>query len=95
MLDSSPKATPIPGADRVCRMPSRLQQITQLIKRMLTVVAALDTAEAITLGDKRRILSAQPNAIHRENTGITAQVLDYPQAQKDVRQSSRTERLAS
>jgi len=59
MFYSSPKAMPVPGADKIYRAPSRLQRIKHLVKRMLAVVAALDSAEAMTLPGKRRILSAQ------------------------------------
>jgi len=72
----------------------RLQRIKHLVKRMLAVVAALDSAEAITSRDKSRILSAQLNAIHQETAGATGQILDYPQRQSKVRSGSRTERLA-
>jgi len=52
MSNPLPKAIPV---------PSRLERIVGLVQRMLTVVAALDSTEAITLRDKRRILSAQLN----------------------------------
>ncbi|GMQ84031.1 MAG: hypothetical protein BMS9Abin06_0781 [Gammaproteobacteria bacterium] len=86
MSNSLPKAI---------RAPSRLERIVRLVKRMLAVAAALDSAEAMTLRDKRRILSAQLNAIHQETTGVAGQILDYPQRQNKVQQDSRTERLAS
>ncbi len=86
MSNPLPKAIPV---------PSRLKRIVRLIKRMLTVVAALDSTEAMTLRDKRRILSAQLNAIHQETPGVASQILDYPQRQNKVRQGLRAERLAS
>ncbi len=91
----SPKAMPIPGSDRIYRAPSSLRKITQLVKRMLAIVAALDSVEAMTLRDKRRILSAQSNAVHNESNGIAGQVLNYPRPQNKVQPDSQTERLAS
>jgi hypothetical protein len=61
---------------------------------MLAVVAALDSAEAMTLRDKRRILSAQLNAVQQENTGATGQVISYPQRQNQTQPDPRTEQLA-
>ncbi|GMQ89338.1 MAG: hypothetical protein BMS9Abin09_0812 [Gammaproteobacteria bacterium] len=52
---------------KTIRIPSRLDQTVRLVKRMLSVVAALDSAEAMTLRDKTRILSAQLNAVPSES----------------------------
>ncbi len=75
--------------------PSHLQRIVCLVKNMLAVVAALDSAEAITLRDKRRILSTQLEAVHRESPGVTGQVLEYPQERNQAQADLQTERLAS
>ena len=76
-------------------VPSRLQRIVCCVKNMLAVVAALDSAEAITLRDKRRILSTQLEAVHRESPGVTGQVLEYPQQRNQAQSDPQTERLAS
>jgi len=59
-------SNPLPKA---IRGPSRLERIARLIKRMLPVAAALDSAEAMTLRDKRRILSA-----YRENIEVSLKI---------------------
>ena len=75
--------------------PSRLQRIVCLVKNMLAVVAALDSAEAITLSDKRRILSTQLGAVRRESPGVPGKVLEYPQQRNQAQLDTQTERLAS
>ena len=67
--------------------PSRLQRIVCLVKNMLAVVAALDSAEAITLRDKRRILSTQLHTARPDNNGVAGQSLDHPQQQRHQAQS--------
>lgn len=75
--------------------PSRLAKIFRVVKRMLAVAAALDSAEAITLRDKRRILSVQMRAVHKEDIGMTGQIVDYPQQRNQVQPGLQSERLAS
>jgi len=85
-------SNPLPKAVQV---PSRLERIVGLVKRMLAVVAALDSTEAMTSRDKRRILSSQLNAVHDRSSGITGQVLDYPQRRNQPQPDPQTKRLAS
>jgi len=84
-------SSPLPKAIQV---PSRLARITRLAKRMLAVVAALESAEAMTLRDKRRILSRQLSTVRHKGGEPTVQVVDYPLQPKQPQPDLRVKWLA-